>query len=142
MNRHYSYPLLALVFAACGSSTPEPVSTPAAVPQAATPTPPAARPFDLVGTYDFTTEVQGQTVSGVMNFVKTDNVLGGKISTDMTGEFPVKSITLEGRKATVSADLPDGPLTFVLVFQDNDRFTGNWTLGDAMSGALAGKRKM
>ena len=104
-------------------------------------TPAPAPPVDVVGTFEFTTTVQGQATAGTFVIAKTDNVLGGKILTDMMPEIPIKSITVEGKKVTIYAELPDGALTIVLEFEDANKFSGHWTLGGD-GGAMSGKRKV
>jgi hypothetical protein len=95
---------------------------------------------DPIGTFEFTTAVQGQTVTGTITIAKTDNVLGGKILTDAMPEIPIKSVQVEGKKMTIYAEIPDGALTITLEFEDANKFAGNWTLGGD-GGAISGKRK-
>jgi hypothetical protein len=140
-----------LVLAAC-SSNPEPASTPAAptpvTTTAVTPppaaTPPAARAFSALGLYDFTTVAQGSEVRGTIEIVRTETgSLGGKISTSMTPDLPIRAVTVDGRKLTIESDIPDaGPLTMVLNFEaDNNTFAGNWSMsGDG--GNMSGKRRV
>src|SRR5687767_11680833 len=135
-------PALALAAAAC-SSNPEP-NTPAPAPtvtQTRAPAPPPKPAFDALGNYDFTTSVEGQTVNGTIEISKKpDGSLGGRVVTDMTGEIPVTSVTVTGMKVDINANMPDGQLTFVMEFKNNDEFTGNWAYSGT-SGAFTGKRK-
>lgn len=104
-------------------------------------TPAPAPNLDPVGTFEFSTTVQGQTVNGVVTITKTDGVLGGKMMADIMPEIPLKSVTVEGKKVTLVAETPDGVLTVVMEFEDADKFAGNWTLaGDG--GSISGKRKI
>ena len=130
--KRISTPILAAFMAiAIGTST--------AAVSAQTPAPAPA--IDPVGTFEFSTTVQGQTVNGSMTLTKTEGVLGGKIMADIMPEIPLKSAVLEGKKLTLTAETPDGVLTLVLDFEDADKFAGNWTLaGDG--GAITGKRKV
>ena len=112
------------------------VGATAATGQTPAPTP----PVDPVGNFEFTTTVQGGAVNGTIAITKTDGVLGGKILTDVMPEIPIKAVTVEGKKMTITADLPDGALTITLGFEDTNKFTGNWTLGGD-GGSISGKRK-
>jgi hypothetical protein len=119
--------LAACTTAACGSSPRAPAaSQPAAV--------------DPVGTFDFTTAVEGTDVSGTITVSRGQNGLGGSITSSVTEPMTIRTVAVEGQVLTITADTPDGPLTMTLTFTGND-FTGGWTLGSAMSGQLTGKRR-
>jgi hypothetical protein len=102
-----------------------------------------SKPFDAVGDFEYTTTVNGQTVTGVISITKKDDALTGKILSDMMPEIPITGVTVENNKITIAAVVPDaeGPLTIVLTFEDDNKFSGTWSLaGDG--GAMAGKRKV
>jgi hypothetical protein len=102
-----------------------------------------AKPLDPVGDFEFSTTVDGQTRTGVISITKKEDVLGGKIFTDMMPELPVSSVKVEGRTVTLNAALPDtdAALVITLTFEDdNNKFSGSWSVG-ADSGTLGGKRK-
>ena len=130
MKRSIIPVLAALTAVAIGVSTAK----------AQTPAPPA--PVDPIGTFEFTTTVQGQTVNGTINIAKdsASSALAGKILTDVMPEIPIKSVTVDGKKVIIYAEIPDGALTITLEFEDKDKFAGNWTLGGD-GGAISGKRK-
>lgn len=110
----------------------------AASARAQTPAPTPA--VDPVGVFEYTTSVQGQTVTGTITIAKTETGLGGKILSDAMPEIPIKAVTVEGKKLTIQAEIPDGALTITIEFEDANKFAGNWTLGGE-GGAISGKRK-
>jgi len=122
-------PALALT-AACASA---PAIPPAEV------VPPTPPPVNPVGMFDFTTTVEGTIVNGTVTVVKTDTGFGGSITTTVTEPVPVRAVTVEGQKLTVTADTPDGPITFTMDFK-GDEFAGGWNLG-TMAGTHTGKRR-
>ncbi|MGH7463081.1 MAG: hypothetical protein ACREMA_18900 [Longimicrobiales bacterium] len=93
-----------------------------------------------VGDFEYTTTVDGQPISGVISIVRKDNALTGKILSEAMPEIPITNVTVEARKVTIKATIPDGELTIVLNFEDDNKFAGNWSLAD-QGGAISGKRK-
>ncbi len=109
--------------------------------QAQAPTPPAEA-FNAIGDYEYSTTVDGQQSVGVITIFKQDDVLKGKIMTDMMGEIPITAVKVEGLKVTLTAVIPDGELTIALTFEDDhNKFNGNWSMGGEAGGAIGGKRK-
>lgn len=96
-------------------------------------------PLDPIGVYDFTTNVEGTTVSGTITISQGTSGYGGSIATNATETIPVRSVAVERQKLTVLADSPDGPVTFVMTL-NGDEFTGTWSYA-GMSGAHTGKRR-
>lgn len=117
--------LAAGVPACAGKPAPAPAPVPAAV--------------DPVGTFDFTTTIEGAIANGTLTVVKTDTGFGGSVTTTMTDPIPVRTVVVDGQKMTVTADTPNGPVTMILEF-NGDEFTGSWSLGD-MGGTHSGKRR-
>lgn len=125
----------AAVFAGCARAAVEETRTPV-------PAQPAQVAFDPVGTYDFTTDVQGTSIRGVLTIRRNDQgSLVGALATDVTGEVPLQTITLEGRRAEARSNLPDGQLVMRMEFHEDDRLTGGWELSTGMSGSVAGQRR-
>ena len=122
-------PALALT-AACASA---PATPPAEV------IPPTPPPVNPVGVFDFTTTVEGTIVNGTVTVVKTDTGFGGSVTTTITEPIPVRAVTVAGQKLTVTADTPDGPLTFTMDFK-GDEFAGAWSFG-TQAGTHTGKRR-
>lgn len=123
MHKILLAPLAALILSACATTaTPEP----------------EAQVLDLAGTYAFTTTVQGTGVNGQMRITGVPGAYEGAAYTDVTGEIPISDVDVEGNRATIVAESPDGPVQLVLVFE-GDTFTGSWSMG-AEGGAIRGRR--
>lgn len=118
---------LALVIAAAPLSAQQPPA-------------PAPAPVDPVGTFDFSTSVDGTAVTGMIRIAKTESGFGGVISTDATGEMPISKVTVEGSRVQIRSVTPDGELVINVDFKD-DKFTGGWDMGGMMSGSLTGARR-
>ncbi|MCI0433457.1 MAG: hypothetical protein L0271_07395 [Gemmatimonadetes bacterium] len=122
MNRKHAALFLAtLALAACASG------------------PSGPPPLDPVGTFDFTTTVDGNAVTGTFNIVRSGDGFSGTISTNVTEPIGIRSVVVEGQTMTVVGDTPDGPVTLTVTFT-GDTFTGGWILAD-MSGAMTGRRR-
>ena len=124
---------IALVIAACASSQPEPVVTPAPTPQ-----PVVAVVLDPAGSYEFATAVDGQIVSGTMSITGASGDYKGRILSNLFPEIPITSAAVEGQNMIIRGNMPDGELTLNLKF-DGPNFTGNWALG-GQSGEFSGKK--
>ena len=128
---------IAALLAACASA-PDPA------PQATTaPQQPAARTqttavVDPVGSYEFTTVVDGQTVTGTMHIQGTPGNYKGRILTNVFPEIPIVGASVETNVINVRANMPEGELTLRMVM-DGMNFNGNWALG-ADSGDFSGKK--
>jgi hypothetical protein len=137
--------VLALFLTACATPVQQvPVQGPAPTP-APTPAPaqaPAPAALDPVGVYDFTTDVEGTRMAGVLTIRRTDEGrLTGSLSTDMTGEMPLQSVAMEGRRALLRASIPDGDLYIQVNFLEDNRIEGGWELSTGPSGAMTGQRR-
>jgi hypothetical protein len=132
-------PMILVVTAACAAPVQQvpvvPPPTPTPVPAAA-----AAADFDPVGVYDFTTEVQGTTVPGVLTIRRGDQGLAGTLATDVTGELPLQQITIEGRRGEMRASTQEGGMIMRIEFVE-DRIRGGWELPSGMSGSVTGQRR-
>jgi hypothetical protein len=125
-------PVVLLLGACASAPQPEPaVAPPAAVKQAAV--------VDPVGAYEFTTTVDGQTVTGTLHIEGAPGAYKGRIITTVFPEIPVVGATVESNNIVVAkASMPDGELTLRMVM-DGMNFKGNWTLG-ADGGEFNGKK--
>ncbi len=110
----------ALALAACGSSGPPPLNP--------------------VGTFDFTTSVEGTAVQGTITITRNGDAYGGTVGTNVTEPIGIRSVVVEGMAMTVVGDTPDGPVTMTVTFT-GDTFAGSWTLA-GMSGTMTGKRRV
>jgi hypothetical protein len=124
---------IVLSAAGCASAPPAPPAAPA-VTALTTPA-----PVDPVGIFDFTTALEGTVVNGTVTIAKAATGFTGTITTTATEPVPVRTVTVEGQKLTVTADTPDGPVTFVMEFK-GDEFTGSWSYA-GMAGTHTGKRR-
>jgi protein-disulfide isomerase len=125
---------LSLAFAACASAgTTADTST--------TTAPAASASVNPVGRFDFTTSVQGQTVTGTIQVAGTSGAYTGQITTSITPPIPINTVTATGQAMVITGSTPDGTLTIRMNFTDGTAFTGGWELaGD--SGTLTGRRAM
>jgi hypothetical protein len=102
---------------------------------------PPAKPVNPIGDFEFSTTVQGQTVSGTFSIAKQNDVLSGRLTSDM-GEAAITGVKVEERKLTLLIATTDGTeVTFVLNFEDDNKFSGTWSAGGD-SATITGKRKV
>lgn len=52
--------------------------------------------------------------------------------------MPISHVQVDGDRATIIAETPDGPVEIRMVF-DGDAFTGSWALGGE-GGTIRGRR--
>ena len=132
-----------LALAACAQSpqaSPTSQPTPAATPTPRTTPPPAPTPAaTAAGIYDFSTNVQGQEVTGTVTITGSPGSYGGSIVTTATPEIPIKSVTMEGQAITVTADTPDGEVVFQMTMEGMD-FSGSWSYA-GQSGTMRGRKR-
>ncbi|HEX6630807.1 MAG TPA: hypothetical protein VF048_06935 [Gemmatimonadaceae bacterium] len=116
--------------AAPPTATPAPAASPSVTPAAA---------VDPVGVYDFTTVFEGDAVSGTITITGSPGAYRGTVSSSVTPDMPIRSVTVRGSTITVTADSDNGELvsTFTLTGQE---LTGEWSLGDA-SGTTKGRKR-
>jgi hypothetical protein len=95
--------------------------------------------LDPVGSYEFATVVDGQTVNGTVNITGTPGAYTGKILTSMFPEIPIHGAVVEGQGMIVRARMPDGELTLNMKFTDAN-FVGRWDLGGVQGGDISGKK--
>jgi hypothetical protein len=126
-----------VLLAGCAPATPpaDPMPAPTAPPAVAT-----SAAVNPVGTFEFTTSVNGDMVTGSVEVAGQPGAYTGTIRTSISPDIPVTGVTVNGQQMVVAADTPDGALTLTLNFTGNN-FTGGWTLaGD--SGELRGQRRV
>ena len=129
-STHWIVAGLALALAGACASAPEqgPIDTSAA----------SSAEVDPVGSYSFTTTVQGTAVDGQLRITGTRGAWGGAFYTPVTGELPVSSVDVDGQVVRLTANTPDGIVHVRMIFS-GDTFTGDWSLG-AEGGAIRGQR--
>ncbi len=120
---------MVLAIAACSQTTGGAVSTPEPEPE---PT------LDPVGTYDFMTDVEGQTITGTMTITGSPGAYSGSITSDM-GAISLRNIVIDGMDLTFVGDSPDFTVAFALTFS-GDSFTGEWDAG-GLVGFISGSKR-
>ena len=129
----------AVVLTACASGGPGAAAAPAPVMAAPAPLVPAKpAPVNPVGTFEFSTEVNGSPMKGTFSVAGSPGVYTGKMVSDVLPEMPITSVTVDGQTIKLVADTPNGAVVVNLAF-NGVMFTGNWELG-GQSGAMTGKR--
>ena len=110
---------------------------------AATPPPPAPEPeipaLDAVGVYDFSTSVEGQTMTGSITITGSPGAYSGTISSGMLGTVPLRNIEVDGMDLSFLADIPEATVAFLLTFED-DSFEGEWD-AEGMVGFISGTKR-
>jgi hypothetical protein len=133
--KHTLSAALVLLAAACA-----PAAAPSADPALAPVTTVAAAPaLNPLGTFEFTTSVNGNPMTGTIEVTGGPGAYGGVVRTSATPDLPITGVVVEGDEMTVTSSVDGETLTMRLTFAGND-FTGGWTVaGD--SGDLAGRRR-
>jgi hypothetical protein len=126
----------ALLLGACASSQQPAQTTTATVQPTATQQTSAV--IDPVGAYEFTTVVDGQTVTGTMHVEGTPGNYKGRIVTSAFPEIPIVGASVEANVVNLKASMPDGELA-IRMAMEGANFKGNWTLGSG-SGEITGKK--
>lgn len=91
------------------------------------------------GLYDFTTEVEGQAVTGTVEITGTEGSYAGWVRTTITEPIPITSVTIKTDTMTVVAQSPDAPVTMIFTFQGND-FVADWEYAGQTGVARGSKR--
>jgi hypothetical protein len=125
-----------LLLGACASS--QPAAQTGTAPTQPTATQQATAVADPVGSYEFTTVVDGQTVTGTMHIEGVPGNYKGRILTSVFPEIPVIGASAEANVINVKGSMPDGELNLRMVMEGTN-FKGNWTLG-ADGGEFNGKK--
>lgn len=94
-------------------------------------------PFDPVGTYSYSANLEGMTISGTMTIDGSEGAYTGMLQSDM-GNVPINSVMVVGQAVTIEGSGPDGPLTLEFVVTDG-AFTGTWAMG-GMGGSFMGSK--
>jgi hypothetical protein len=110
-----------------------------AVAAACASSPAQPRAVDPVGTFDFSTSMEGTEVTGSIEISSGANGYTGWLTTNVSEPIPIASVMVEGQVVTVIANAPDGPVNFSMTFT-GDEFSGGWTYA-GMSGQATGRRR-
>jgi hypothetical protein len=129
-------PLMLLV--ACASNRPVTVAT----GDPAKTQPPkvveAPKPMDITGSYEYTTDVNGQAVSGQIIIGGVPGAYNGKITSNAFPEFPIAKASVDGNVITIKGTTDDGDLDLVITMT-GETFKGKWVLG-SNGGDITGKK--
>ena len=97
-----------------------------------------------VGTFDFTTDVDGQASTGTIRIARdsTDTKkLVGELSISVAGQvLPMENITVKGNTVQFTITTNGGPAQISMQFTSADEFTGGWTMSGGGGAPLKGKR--
>jgi hypothetical protein len=124
----------ALLFAACASAQTPPAQTTAPAPEVKA----AVAAIDPVGSYEFSTVVDGQTVTGTIHIEGAPAAYKGRIITSAFPEIPIVGAAVENNVIVARGSMPDGELV-IRMAMEGANFKGNWALGSG-SGEIAGKK--
>lgn len=88
-------------------------------------------PFDPVGSYDFTADLNGEALTGTMIIEATGDGYTGELATPMLPipPAPINSVEVVDQKVTIEADGPEGLLLIELVVTDTV-LEGTWAMGE------------
>jgi hypothetical protein len=126
-----------LLLGACASSQ-QPAATTNTAPAQPAASKQATAALDPVGAYEFSTVVDGQTVTGTLHVEGTPGNYKGRIVTSVFPEIPVVGASVEANVINVKGSMPDGELNIRMVMEGMN-FKGNWTLGSD-GGEFNGKK--
>jgi hypothetical protein len=142
MKQFWYVAAVATMVSACAAPAQQAAVQP---PQPAVTQPPAQQPaqpaWDPAGIYDFTTEVQGMAIRGVLTLRRGEQGLTGTVSTEVGGELPLSRVVMDGRRAEIRAATPQGDMVMRVEWVEDDRMAGGWDLGGMVSGTMAGQRR-
>lgn len=88
-------------------------------------------PFDPVGTYDVSADLNGETLTGTMIIKAAGDGYTGELSTPMLPipPSPINSVEVVDQSVTIEADGPEGLLLIELVVTDTG-LEGTWSMGE------------
>ena len=112
MNRHIPLALIAATLAASCATGPS-----------------GPPPFDPVGTYSYSAEVDGQIVPGSMTIEAAEDGYTGQIMSDFFPTIPINAVTVVDQAVTIEATGPDGPLLIEFVAVEGT-LGGTWVMGE------------
>lgn len=86
-------------------------------------------PFDPVGTYAYSAEVDGQIIPGSMTIEAAEDGYTGQIMSDFFPAIPINAVIVVDQAVTIEASGPDGPLLIDFVAVEGT-LDGTWAMGD------------
>lgn len=134
MRRHLSVVLVMAGLSAGACSTP---ARQAPVEE------PAPTVTDPVGVYDFTTQIEGTAVAGVLTIRRNqDGGLSATVSTPVTGDLPINSVTQTANTLQMRANMGGDALLLTVTIGETGVLTGGWTVSSGASGGVTGTRRV
>lgn len=116
------------------------ISCAAPAEQVAVQAPPPAAAFDPVGVYDFTTQVDGSSVTGVLTIRRnTEGRLTATLSTPVTGDLPISNVTQDGRNLEMRTNIEGDSMLMRVNVNAEGVLTGGWELSSGMRGGVSGR---
>ncbi len=97
--------------------------------------------LDPVGSFEFQTQVQGQTITGTLEISGEPGAYEGRIVPGAAagmGPIPLTRITVEEQELRASGNAQGEPLEIRIVFE-GDEFEGSWSAG-MEGGQIQGQR--
>lgn len=104
------------------------IATMAAVAACAT-GPSGPPPFNPVGSYTYTADVDGQPLPGTMTIMQGESGYEGTILSDVFPAISITSVVVEGQAGTIEAAGPEGPLVIEFVAIQGT-MEGTWAMGE------------
>ena len=95
-------------------------------------------PFDPLGTWSYSAEVDGQIIPGSMTIEAAGEGYTGQITSDFFPPIPINAVTVVDQAVTIEASGPDGPLLIELVAVEA-ALDGTWAMSE-QSGTFAATR--
>ena len=92
-------------------------------------------PFDPVGSYAYSAEVNGQAVPGTLTIEEGEDGYTGGIFSDAFPPIPINSVEIQDQTMTIAAMGPNGPLLIKCTITDAG-LQGTWTMAE-QSGTFA-----
>lgn len=118
-RKYFAGAILAFGLATCAGPPPEP---------------PAPPPLDPTGSYSFTAEAEGMTITGTMTIQGAEGAYTGSIAADDgTPPIFIDAVGVVDRSMTIEASGPMGPLAIEVVVSEDGVVDGVWSMG-GMSG--------
>lgn len=86
-------------------------------------------PFDPVGNYSYSAEVDGQIIPGSMTIEAAGDGYTGQIISDFFPTIPINAVTVVEQAVTIEATGPDGPLLIEFAAAEGT-LGGTWAMGE------------
>lgn len=92
-------------------------------------TPAGPPPFDPVGSYTYSADLDGQILRGTMTVQQGEDGYTGSVMSDMFPPLPVLSVEVEEQTITITVAGPEGYLTIAGTIAGTT-IEGTWAMGE------------